>query len=81
MRSPGFQGSGALRETFHVDTGRFGLKHAPRVFGLARDQEFRVCGLAPLHANPQLWAMRDGSQFVSLASTHLDDLKAAAEEA
>ena len=63
----------------------WGLKDAPRAFGLRRDQTLREFGARPTVRDPQLWIKvidRNGVQVcVCELSTHLDDIKGGAEEA
>ena len=76
----GFEGFNAALECLHMDKGGFGLKDAPRLFGLKRDQVLRDFGALPTHADPQLWVKHDGGELVAIFSTHLDDLKIAASD-
>ena len=71
----GFESFNAALECLHMDKGGFGLKDAPRLFGLRRDSILRDHGLKPTHADPQLWELHEGAMLVLMLSTHLDDLK------
>eukprot|EP00969_Alexandrium_andersonii_P204035 9015158-Alexandrium_andersonii.AAC.1 len=63
-----------------MDKGGFGLKDAPRLFGLKRDQVLREQKLRPLHSDPQLWIRTNIGELLFMVSTHLDDLKMTAPQ-
>jgi len=62
----------------------WGLKDAPRAFGMRRDQTLRSFGAQPTNRDPHLWVKRtrqgDSITIVCVFSTHLDDVKGGATD-
>jgi len=61
----------------------WGLKDAPRAFGLRRDRVFKEFGATPTVRDPNLWykTIRQNTtdKSVCLMSSHIDDIKGSAE--
>ena len=75
---PGFENVDPAIETLQMGKGGFGLKDAPRLFGIKRDLTLQEDSLRPTHADLHLWFRTDSQgQLEIVVSTRMDDLKIA----
>lgn len=83
-RLPGLEDFDPITEILDFLKAMWGLKDAPRAFGLRRDQTLREFGARPTVKDPNMWikiAQISGSpKVVCSFSTHLDDIKGGATE-
>ena len=81
-RLPGMADFDPTREVLNFLKAMWGLKDAPRAFGMQRDAAFREFGARPTIKDGQLWVKTNTSPPRSLAmfSSHLGDVKGSAEK-
>jgi len=83
-RLPGMADYNPTTEVLDFLKAMWGLKDAPRLFGLRRDMSFRTFGATPTHRDPNFWVKRGttdkGKAITTLLSTHLDDIKGGATD-
>ena len=83
-RLPGLADFNPLVEILEFLKAIWGLKDAPRAFGMRRDQTLRLFGARPTCRDPHLWikvkTQSDTKTLVAVLSTHLDDIKGGATE-
>ena len=77
---PGFEDFNPALETLSLIKPGYGLKDAPRLWNMALTAALETVGLKPLQADPQLFIKHSHGQLVLIASTHVDDLKAAGDD-
>ena len=77
-RLPRMENFDPIKEVLHFVKAMWGLKDAPRAFGLRRDQTLRESGARPTCRDPQLWvkhaAVENKLHTVAMFSTHMDDI-------
>jgi len=76
---PGLHDFDPVTEILEFLKSIWGLKDAPRAFGMRRDQTLRRFGATPTVKDPHLWVKRTSTNnshhLVAILSTHLDDIK------
>ena len=72
---PGFENYCGQTECLKMKKPGFGLKDAPRLWGLALRKVLKLIGLTATQVDPQLFLKHDGGKLVLLVSVHVDDLK------
>ena len=77
---PGFEGFNATLEVIMLLKALWGLKDAPRAFGLRLAKSMKELGLKQTLQDPMTYTKHSGKQLVCHVSTHIGDLKGAAEE-
>ena len=81
---PGMEDFDHVLEVLDFLKAMWGLKDAPRAFGLRRDMTLTRYGARPTIRDPHLWiktfAGPKGTIAVAMLSTHLDDVKGGATE-
>ena len=81
-RLPGLEDFDQSVELLDFIKSMWGLKDAPRAFGMRRDISLREFGSRPTTKDPQLWIKHPngGSESTCLMCTHIDDIKGAARD-
>jgi len=83
-RLPGLEDFDPSTELLDFLKAMWGLKDAPRLFGLRRDMSFRAFGAHKSQRDSNFWvkyhSTSTGRKVVALLSTHLDDIKGGATE-
>jgi len=76
---PGLHDFDPVTEVLEFLKAIWGLKDAPRAFGMRRDQTLRAFGATPTVKDPHLWVKRttdnNSTRLECILSTHLDDIK------
>ena len=77
---PGMENFNPEEEVLELLKPGFGLKDAPRLWGLALKRVLSKLGLKACQADPQLYVLHKGDRLVLLISVHVDDLKITGEK-
>ena len=72
---PGFEDFSAQSECLRMKKPGFGLKDAPRLWGLALRKVLTKIGLTAVQVDTQLFVKHESGRLVLLVSVHVDDLK------
>ena len=72
---PGMQDFDEQSEVLYLRKPGFGLRDAPRLWGLALQRVLRELNLTACQGDSQLYVKHSGSQLVLALSIHIDDLK------
>ena len=72
---PGFEDYDGQQECLEMLKPGFGLKDAPRLWGLALQKVLAKIGLKAVRVDSQLFVKHEAGKLVLLVSVHVDDLK------
>ena len=82
-RLPGLHDFNPLTEVLNYLIAMWGLKDAPRAFGLRRDQVLREFGARPTILDNHLWVKTTkppNARSIASMSTHIDDIKGSSQD-